>query len=135
MNKPLTLMNHTKCECKCNKTEAQCHLEGKVKFFEYKKRQTLYWLFKTSYWIRYYANVFNLIVYLNVMATPHAPLCLVLIAHDVHVVIRYQEKRAIIVQNVGNDPIQCARENKDFQLKKIFFFLFAYSGCESVYPG
>ncbi|UJR38135.1 hypothetical protein I4U23_030814 [Adineta vaga] len=30
VNRPLTLMNHTKCECKCSKTEEQCQREGKV---------------------------------------------------------------------------------------------------------
>jgi len=33
VNRPLTLMNHTQCECKCGKTEQQCEREGKVKFF------------------------------------------------------------------------------------------------------
>jgi len=30
VNRPLTLMNHTKCECKCGKAEDQCRREGKI---------------------------------------------------------------------------------------------------------
>jgi hypothetical protein len=30
VNRPLTLMNHTKCECKCGKKEEQCRSEGKI---------------------------------------------------------------------------------------------------------
>ncbi|CAF0895889.1 unnamed protein product [Adineta steineri] len=30
VNRPLTIMNHTQCECKCSKTEDQCHREGKT---------------------------------------------------------------------------------------------------------
>jgi len=30
VNRPLTLMNHTQCECKCSKTEDQCRREGKT---------------------------------------------------------------------------------------------------------
>lgn len=32
INRPWTLMNHTKCECKCGKTEDQCQRENKVRF-------------------------------------------------------------------------------------------------------
>ena len=37
VNRPLTLMNHTKCDCKCSKTEEQCRRESKVNFFSHQK--------------------------------------------------------------------------------------------------
>ncbi|CAF1922071.1 unnamed protein product [Rotaria magnacalcarata] len=30
VNRPLTLMNHTKCECKCSKKDDECQREGKI---------------------------------------------------------------------------------------------------------
>ncbi|CAF3570413.1 unnamed protein product [Rotaria sordida] len=30
VNRPLTLMNHTQCECKCSKKEDECSREGKI---------------------------------------------------------------------------------------------------------